>query len=233
MTLVNRTREARSALRPVEFAGHAHCRTASSVLPFAVAALTFLVFSPALLNGFVEWDDQVNLLQNLSYRGLGWTQLHWMFTNTLMGHYIPVTWLTFGLDFTLWGMNPLGYHLTNNLIHSVNAALFYLVALRLFGKATSFTGGALRISSALAALFFAWATERRDCLAALFFLLTILMYLGASEAHGRRRSRFIAVSMACYVLALLSKSIVMTLPAVLILLDIYPLGRLSARWGMW
>src|SRR5262249_24466689 len=243
MTLVNRTREARSALRPVEFAGHAHCRTASSVLPFAVAALTFLVFSPALLNGFVEWDDQVNLLQNLSYRGLGWTQLHWMFTSTLMGHYIPVTWLTFGLDFTLWGMNPLGYHLTNNLIHSVNAALFYLVALRLFGKATALTGGALRTSSALAALFFAlhplraesvaWATERRDVLAALFFLLTILMYLRASEAHGRRRSRFIVVSMACYVLALLSKSIVMTLPAVLILLDIYPLGRLSARWGMW
>src|SRR5215831_18018451 len=175
-----------------------------ALLPFAVGALTFLVFSPAVLNGFVEWDDQVNLLQNSHYRGLGWTQVRWMFTSTLMGHYIPVTWLTFGLDFTLWGMNPLGYHLTNNLIHSVNAALFYLIALRLFGKATALTGGALRTSSALAALFFtlhplraesvAWATERRDVLAALFFLLTILMYLGASEAHGRRRSRFIAVS---------------------------------------
>jgi Tfp pilus assembly protein PilF len=212
-------------------------------MPFALAALTFLVFSPALLNGFVEWDDQVNLLQNPNYQGLGWQQIRWMFTSTLMGHYIPSTWLTFSLDYTLWGMNPFGYHLTNNVIHAANAALFFLVALRLLGKATALTGSALRSSSAVAALFFAlhplraesvaWATERRDVLAGLFFLLTVLMYLEASEADGRRRSRLLVGSMACYVLALLSKSIVMTLPAVLILLDIYPLGRLSSRWGMW
>src|SRR5262245_11596538 len=127
----------------------------ASFIPFVLGLVTFLVFSPALLNGFVEWDDQVNLLQNSNYRGLGWKQIGWMFTNTLMGHYIPVTWLTFGLDYTLWGMKPLGYHLTNNLLHATNAALFYLVALRLLGKATSFTEVTLRTSSADAALFFA------------------------------------------------------------------------------
>src|SRR5215831_2127723 len=240
---MNRTEEAPPALRPAPLTGLGHCWTAPSVLPFLIAALTFLAFSPALLNGFVEWDDQVNLLENPSFRGLGWSQIRWMFTSTLMGHYIPVTWLTFGLDYTLWGMNPLGYHLTNNVIHAVNAALFYLVALRLLGKATALTGGALRSSSAVAALFFAlhplraesvaWATERRDVLACLFFLLTILLYLEASDVNGPRRSRLLTGSMACYVLALLSKSVVMTLPAVLILLDIYPLGRLSPRWGMW
>ena len=243
MTLVNETEAAPAAHRPAAPTGTGHCWMAASVLPCAVAALTFLVFSPALLNGFVEWDDQVNLLQNLNYRGLGWQQIRWMFTSTLMGHYIPVTWLTFGLDYTLWGMNPFGYHLTNNVIHAVNAALFYLVALPLLGKATALTGGALRSSSAAAALFFAlhplraesvaWATERRDVLAGLFFLLTVLMYLEASEADGRRRSRLLVGSLACYVLGLLSKSIIMTLPAVLILLDVYPLGRLSPRWGMW
>src|SRR5215475_498909 len=184
---MNRTGEAPPALRPAALAGLAHCWRASSVLPFMIGALTFLVFSPALLNGFVEWDDQVNLLQNPNYRGLGWAQIRWMFTSTLMGHYIPVTWLTFGLDYTLWGMNPLGYHLTNNVIHAVNAVLFYLVALRVLCKATTLAGWALRSSSALAALFFAlhplraesvaWATERRDVLAGLFFLLTILLYL--------------------------------------------------------
>jgi protein O-mannosyl-transferase len=214
-----------------------------ALLPFVVGALTFLVFSPALLNRFVEWDDQVNLLQNSQYRGLGWTQIRWMFTSTLMGHYIPVTWLTFGLDYTLWGMNPVGYHLTNNLIHAINAVLFYLVAVRVLGKATALSGAALRSSGAMAAMFFAlhplraesvaWATERRDVLAGLFFLLTILMYLDASQADGPRRRRLLAGSLACYVLALLSKSIVMTLPMVLILLDLYPLGRLSLRWGMW
>jgi len=215
----------------------------SPILAFVLGLVTFLVFSPALLNGFVEWDDQVNLLQNSNYRGLGWKQIGWMFTNTLMGHYIPVTWLTFGLDYTLWGMKPLGYHLTNNLLHATNAALFYLVALRLLGKATTITGTALRSSSAVAALFFAlhplraesvaWATERRDVLAGFFFLLTILMYVHASESEAARRRRLLAGSLGCCLLALLSKSIVMTLPLVLILLDVYPLHRLSFRRGMW
>ncbi len=64
------------------------------LIPYALAAVALLVFSPALLNGFVDWDDHVNLVENPSYRGLGWTQIRWMFSSTLMGHYIPVTWLT-------------------------------------------------------------------------------------------------------------------------------------------
>ena len=212
-------------------------------IPFALAAVTFLVFSPTLLNGFVYWDDNANLFENASYRGLGWKQIRWMFASTLMGHYIPVTWLTFGLDYTLWGMNPFGYHLTNSLIHAANAALFYLVALRLLAKATSLTGPALRVAGVIAAFFFAlhplrtesvaWATERRDVLSGLFFLLTVLMYLKAEEAQGRPRHRLLGASLAFYALALLSKSIVMTLPLVLVLLDFYPLGRLQWRWGVW
>ena len=155
------------------------------VTPFALGAVTFLVFSPALLNGFVEWDDYINLFENTNYRGLGWKQIRWMFTSTLMGHYIPVTWLTFGLDYTLWGMNPLGYHLTNSLLHATSAAVFYLVALRLLAKATSLTGLAIRVGGVAATLFFAlhplraesvaWATERRDVLSGLLFLLTVLV----------------------------------------------------------
>ena len=212
-------------------------------ISFALAAVTLLVFSPTLLNGFVEWDDYTNLFDNPGYRGLAWKQIRWMFTSTLMGHYIPITWLTFGLDYTLWGMNPLGYHLTNTLIHTANAALFYLVGLRLLANATSLTGSALRVASAMATLFFAlhpmraesvaWATERRDVLSSLFFLLTVLMYLKSAEGEGARRHRLLAGSMACYVLALLSKSIVMTLPLVLVLLDLYPLGRLQWRWAVW
>lgn len=212
-------------------------------IPFALAALTFLVFSPALLNGFVYWDDSANLFENPSYRGLGWKQIRWMFTSTLMGHYIPVTWLTFGLDYTLWGMNPFGYHLTNTLIHTANVALFYLVALRLLAKATGLTGSALRVAGVMATLFFAlhplraesvaWATERRDVLSGLFFLLTVLMYLKAADAEGAPRHRLLAGSVVCYALALLSKSIVMTLPLVLVLLDFYPLGRVQSRWAVW
>jgi tetratricopeptide (TPR) repeat protein len=207
-----------------------------------VAVVTFVVFLPALWNGFVEWDDYVNILENPRYRGLGPDQLRWMFTTTLMGHYIPLTWLTFGLDYVVWGMNPLGYHLTNNLLHAANAFLVALLALRLLAKATALAGRPLTIAAGVAALFFAlhplraesvaWATERRDVLSGLFFLLSILVYLRAGEA-ARHRRWLLAAAAGAYALALASKSIVMTLPAVLVLLDIYPLRRLRPGRGMW
>jgi tetratricopeptide (TPR) repeat protein len=212
-------------------------------IPFALAAVTFLAFSPVLRNGFVDWDDYTNLIVNPHYRGLGWSQIRWMFGSTLMGHYIPITWLTFGLDYTLWGMNPLGYHLTTVLIHSANAALFYLIAVRLLAKAMSLPGPALRVGGAMATLFFAlhplraesvaWTTERRDVLSGLFFLLTVLVYLKAAESEGAPHRRLLGASLAFYTLALLSKSIVMTLPLVLLLLDLYPLGRLQIRRASW
>jgi Flp pilus assembly protein TadD len=211
-------------------------------LPWLLAAITFVAFLPALGNGFVEWDDYVNLIENPHYRGLGWPHLRWMLTTTLMGHYIPVTWLSFGLDYALWGMNPLGYHLTNNVLHAVNAALFYWVALRLLGAACRTTGTRLRLSAATATLFFAlhplraesvaWATERRDVLSGLFFLLTIGLYLRAADApEGARRRGVRAAAVICFALGLLSKSIIMTLPLVLLLLDVYPLARLP--WQPW
>ena len=154
--------------------------------------MTFLVFLPALWNGFVEWDDQVNLYENQKYRGLTWTQIRWMFSTVLMGHWIPLTWLTFGLDYVLWGMKPAGYHLTSLVIFAANAAAFYFVALRLLRRATGFAEGALasrrsrrRCSTRihpLRAESVAWATERRDVLSGLFFLLTVLMYLKAQDA---------------------------------------------------
>ena len=112
-------------------------RGLTSMPPMWLAALlavvTAAVFAPSLLNGFVEWDDEVNFVKNPRYRGLGAAQLGWMFTTTLMGHWIPVTWLTFGLDYVIWGMNPLGYHLSNVVFHALAVALAYLVALSLLG----------------------------------------------------------------------------------------------------
>jgi tetratricopeptide (TPR) repeat protein len=209
-------------------------------LPWLLAAAVLAVFSPALHNEFVEWDDFVNLLENPHYRGLGWAQLRWMTSNTLMGHYIPVTWLTFGLDYVLWGMDPFGYHLTNALLHAANAAVFFLVARRLLALATALTGPALQTGAAMAALFFAfhplraesvaWATERRDVLSGLFYLLAVLCYLRAA-APGARRRGLLAASVGCFALGLLSKSIVMTLRLTLLVLDVYPLGRLP--WLPW
>ncbi|MGE5306738.1 MAG: hypothetical protein ACM3TN_25820, partial [Alphaproteobacteria bacterium] len=89
-----------------------------------VALLTVAAFLPALRNGFVNWDDQPNLLTNPNYRGLTWSHLRWMFTTFHMSLYRPVTWITLGVDYLVWGMDPFGYHLTSLVIHGINAVLF-------------------------------------------------------------------------------------------------------------
>ena len=92
--------------------------TSQWAVPMAVAALAFVAFIPALSASFVTWDDDPNFLDNPYYRGLGWQNLRWMWTTFHMGHYIPIAWMTLGLDYTLWGMNPAGYHVVNlSLIH--------------------------------------------------------------------------------------------------------------------
>ena len=209
------------------------------LIPLLLAVVTFTVFLPALRNEFVDWDDRSNLIDNPHYRGLGWRQIGWMFTSLHMGHWVPLTWMTFGADYLVWGMNPFGYHLTNLLLHSAAACVFYFVALRLLRLTIPDLGeSTLRVGAGVSALFFAihplrvesvaWATERRDVLSGLFFLLTILGYLRALAANKTRR--WFAASVGCYALALMSKATVMSLPVTLLLLDWYPLGRLGRRW---
>jgi hypothetical protein len=93
-------------------------------LPLLLSVGTFIAFFPALSNNFVAWDDAWNLARNPGYRGLGWAQLRWMLTTILGGHYVPLTWISFGLDYVLWGMNPFGYHLTSLLLHVAAVLLF-------------------------------------------------------------------------------------------------------------
>jgi hypothetical protein len=212
--------------------------TADRLLPLALAAVTLAVFAPVVGLGWVDLDDDHNFLRNHAYRGLGATQLRWMLTAVVSGHWIPVTWLTHGLDYVLWGMNPAGYHLGNLLLHAVNAALVYVLARRLLALARPATTSDWLGASA-AALFFAlhplrvesvaWITERRDVLAGLFYLLTLLAWLRFCAVDASARRRWYMLSLASFTLGLLSKSMVVSLPLVLLLLDVYPLRRLDSR----
>ncbi len=206
----------------------------------AVAATVFVALSGALSNGLV-WDDQPNLVNNQAYRGLSWSNLGWMFTTSHGGHYQPLSWLSFAVDHELWGStDAFGFHLTNLVLHALTAAGVYLVARRLLRMTCGSAGGAAVVVGALAAALsfgvhplrvesVAWATERRDVLSGVFLVLTVLCYLRAKEPGARsHRVRFLTLALMCYVLSLLAKATGMTLPVVLLILDVYPLRRFEA-----
>jgi tetratricopeptide (TPR) repeat protein len=205
------------------------------MLPFIVFAAVFVGFLSALDGQFLNWDDDINFLDNQGFRGLGWAQLRWMWTEPLMGHYIPLTWMSLGLNYTLGGMNPWGYHLGNMLVHAMNAVVLYFVARRLLIAGGFSSGSPLLWSASFAALVFgvhplraesvAWVTERRDVLSGLFFLLAVLAYLVSLDAGARRSWRF--ASIAAFAAALLCKAQVVPLPVALLILDVYPLRRLA------
>src|SRR5215813_12878864 len=213
-------------------------------IPILVVVLTVATFYPALQNRFVNWDDYRNIVENPHFRGLGWTNLVWMFTTFHVGHYQPLSWVTLGLDYVLWGMNPFGYHLTSLLLHAATAVVFFFLARELLAIASGSEENqiAVWIGAAIAALVFAlhplrvesvaWATERRDVLSGLFYTLTILTYLHAWRA-GKLRGKWYWVTLGLFLCAILSKSLTVTLPAVLLLLDIYPLRRLGGTQGWW
>jgi Tfp pilus assembly protein PilF len=210
---------------------------------------TLVVFLPSLNNGFVNWDDDRNLVDNQDFRGFSLSHLRWMWTNHFMEHYVPLTWMSYGLDYDLWGRAASGYHLTNVLLHSLNAVVFYFLALaflrRSFAAEAPHPAGRLECGAALAALFFslhplrvesvAWVTERRDVLSGLFYLLALAAYLRGhrQECNQPVQKKYYFACLAFFVLSILSKEITLTLPVVLLILDIYPLQRLGGTRGWW
>ena len=156
--------------------------------------------------------------------------------------YIPLSWMTLGLNYLLGGMNPWGYHLGNLLLHAANAGLVYVVARRLLARALDReTPGdaAVEWGAAAAALAWglhplrvesvAWVTERRDVLAGLFDLLAVWAYLKAVDG-GPLAARWRFASLGAFTAALLAKGLTMTLPLTLLLLDVDPLRRTRTGW---
>jgi hypothetical protein len=219
-----------------------------------VVAATFACFAPALRNGLLDWDDAGYVLENVHIRSLSLETVRWAFTEFCCNYWAPLTWLSLAADFALWGIDPVGYHLTNVVLHALNAGLLYLICLRLLRPPAAAGEGTPEDPTAsacagLAALFFglhplrvesvAWVAERKDVLSALLGLGAVLAYLrfaqgtrpgpGASRGAFLRSSRWWLV-LALYGGSLLGKATLITLPFALLVLDWYPLRRL-ARGG--
>lgn len=213
----------------------------SLLLLLLIVGVTFVAFLPSLGAGFVNWDDDMNFTTNQGFRGLAGHNLRWMVTATMLGHWIPLTWLTLGANYAVGGMNPVGYHLVNVLTHVLSTGLFFLIGRRLLRVALGGPDGwPIALGATLAALVFgvhplrvesvAWITERRDVLCTFFYLLAVWAYLRGVEGERALGGRWRVAAIAAFVASLTSKSMSMTLPATLILLDVYPLRRLGLGW---
>jgi tetratricopeptide (TPR) repeat protein len=205
------------------------------LLAVLIVLAVMAAFTPALDNGFVRWDDPTYIVENPWIRALRWENIQWMLTTARGTTWLPLTWFSFALDYRFWGPDPYGFHLTNIALHLASALLVYAVGLRLL-KSTA--------AACLAALFFAvhpmrvesvaWASERKDVLSGVFWLGALLAYLKAAEVKGRAGLYWSAAGVAAFGCAVCSKIVSLTLPAALLVLEIYPLRRLSpnpARWA--
>jgi len=162
-----------------------------------------------------------------------------MFTDAY-GHYMPLTWITLGLDYEIWGMNPVGYHATSLALHVLNALLLFFILRRLLQAARpdspaptidwAAAGGALFFSvHPLRVESVAWITERRDTLSGAFFLASFLFYLkfAARTPAAPGRWKPLALSVVAFAAMLLSKTLGLTLPFLFVLVDVYPLRRFN------
>jgi protein O-mannosyl-transferase len=210
----------------------------------ALGLLTALAFVPALANGFVaSFDDGQNFLNNPHFRGLGWPQVCWAWRATLLGVYQPLAWLLFSAEFAVWGLQPWGYHLVSVLWHVVNTCLFFGLTVELLARACPDLGASDRsFGAACAAAMFAvhplrvevvaWISCQPNLPCAGFCLLCLHAYLRpTNERRSGRRAGWLALAWVFCLAAVLSKPAAVTLPLVLVILDVYPLRRLGSGQG--
>ncbi len=222
----------------------------SAILCLLLVGVTLAVYWPVMRYDFVNYDDPAYIASNVHVQtGLTLPNMVWSFSTRQTANWHPLTWLSLMLDVELFGKGPFGPHFTNLLFHLANTVLVFLLLRRL-------TAANWR-SAFVAALFalhplhvesVAWISERKDVLSTFFGLLTLLFYAGYAQGvigdtcwltrtefvlsrvtgHG---SRFYWLALLFFVLGLMSKPMLVTLPFLMLLLDWWPLGRMSKVEG--
>jgi len=208
------------------------------LLSALLAVVTLALYWPAMRHDFV-YDDKLYVTMNVHVQnGLTLADVKWAFSNPVASNWHPLTMLSHMLDRQLFGLKPWGHHLTSVLLHVVNTVLVFLLLVRLTG--------AMWRSVLVAALFglhplhvesVAWVAERKDVLSTFFFLLTLRAYAryvekskvnsSKSTVHSPQSKVFYSLAVVLFALGLMSKPMVVTLPFVLLLLDYWPLKRVT------
>ena len=203
-------------------------RSAPLLLGLGLVLLTLLVYRQVATYGFVNFDDGLYVSSNRHVQqGLTWQGFLWAWQANVASNWHPLTLLSHMLDCELFGMDARGHHLTSLLLHLANVWLLFEILRRMTG--------AVGASAFVAALFgvhpthvesVAWIAERKDVLSGFFFLLTLGAWHRWVQEAARSRYLLALFLFAC---GLLSKPMLVTLPCVLLLLDVWPYGRLRVR----
>lgn len=196
------------------------------IISLGLALATLALYWPVHEYQFVDYDDQAYVTDNAYVmRGLTWDGVRHAFTGRVLEYWQPLTQLSFMLDVQLFGANPIEIHLVNVALHIANVILLFLLLRRMTGAewrsamvAGLFAWHPLHVESV------AWVAERKDVLSTFFWCLTILAYLRYVQHH--KRSGY-GLALVCFALGLLAKSMVVTLPCLLLLLDFWPLNRIA------
>jgi tetratricopeptide (TPR) repeat protein len=198
------------------------------IICIVLAVVTIVVYWQVNKFDFVNFDDNIYITDNTHLQsGITLAGIHWAFSTKHADLWNPLVWLSFMFDYQLFGLNAGGYHLTNLILHILSTLLLF----RLFNHMT----GEIWKSSFVAALFalhplhvesVAWVSERKDVLSAFFWMLTLYLYVRYAGKPDMKRYLLVLFT---FILALISKPMVVTLPVIMILLDYWPLGRFHFR----
>jgi protein O-mannosyl-transferase len=186
-----------------------------------------IAYSPVIRNGFLNYDDDRYITDNAHVKtGLTWATVKWAFTTYDEANWAPLSWLSHALDCKLFGLNPAGHHFVSVLFHGANVVLLFLLVQGLTRcRWRSLVVAALFGLHPINVESVAWAAERKNLLSMTFCLLALLAYL--RYTHKPSVPRY-AVVFVMFAFGLMSKSQIITLPFLLLLLDYWPLGRMSA-----
>ncbi len=220
-----------------------------------IAASTFVLYVGSLKNDFIGWDDEFYILASPHITPLSGPMIWGMFNSFYFKSWTPLTLLSHAIDYSIWGLDPRGHHLTNMVLHSLNGVWVFLLSLSLLkryrprsgipgpGEENARPENALLAAGVASALMFAWhplrveavacASSRKDLLSAFFVLPSILLYIAYSSRRGVSGAwRPYAGSVLLFGLALLAKNSVMTLPGILLIIDMMT-GESGGGWRRW
>jgi len=212
-------------------------------LPFwLLPVLGVVLYLNTLPNEFLAWDDTRYVIENPHIQAINISSVKWMFSAFYFANWHPLTWLSYALDYALWGSQPWGYHLTNVLLFALNTWLFTLLTWYLLSDLAKrkyylpktvtpalWFSGLLFACHPLHVEVVAWISQRKELLAFTFTLLTLLAYWRFTR-HSRIWSREYLLTLLALSAALMSKPIAVILPLILLIMDFFPLQRLGWTW---